>query len=803
MAGEERPGGAPERPSKDAGVQRVLDGDEETDVRKSFGQRILVWLKWAVIGLLSLAVAGALTVLLVIRHFARDLPSVDDLKASYAPPQVTRIYARDRTLLANVFVERRTVIPFEDMPDHAKLAFIAAEDASFYEHEGLDYLGMLRALWINLRSGRRSQGGSTITQQVVKNVLLDPTRSYRRKIRETILARELEEHLTKDEILALYMNHIYLGHGRHGIEEASRYYFGKRAKDIDLAEAATLAGLVASPARFSPRNHPERALERRAFVLNQMVAKGFLTKDLRDLLAKVPLHLAPPIETESELAPEAVSFAKRTLKELVGKKAAQGGYEIETTIDPALQAAARKAVRDNLAAYAKRHRLEAPFVADKNSLWGRPFDGTPVRGKIYVGVVENTDDVAGSIDLRIGNITGRVFLSREPRYNPDGLAPSRFTKPGALLRARLLSDPDEERPILRLELGPQSALIAIDVRSREVVALVGSYEALAGGLDRATQSKRQPGSAFKPFVYSYALHSRRFTPATVLEVKKGHRGKERASMTVRAALAQSNNEAATEIFKDIGPMNVVNWARALGIESKLEPNESLALGAYEVTPLEIINAYATFPNGGTEAAAKVVRRITAGSRGPIEMPPSPPPRTVLTPEEAYLTTSLLVSVVEEGTGRRARVLNRPVAGKTGTTNEARDAWFIGYSTDLVAGVWVGFDDALPLGPGESGAATALPAWVDFMKVAHVGKPATDFTRPGSIIVTRIDPTTGLLAPPDWPDAIQEEFLDGTAPNEMTRESLGDAETGADAGTRPQLEEPGPRIPLPVLQPPPF
>jgi penicillin-binding protein 1A len=665
---------------------------------------------------------------------------------------------------------------------------------------------MLRALWINLRSGRRSQGGSTITQQVVKNVLLDSTRSYRRKIRETILARELEQHLSKDEILALYMNHIYLGHGRHGIEEASRYYFGKKAKALDLAEAASLAGLVASPARFSPRNHPERALERRSFVLHQMRAKGFITTEMQNLLSEVPLHLAPPIETESELAPEAVSFAKRTLTAVVGKRAAQGGYEIETTIDPALQAAARKTVRENLAAYAKRHRLEAPFVAEKNSLWGRPFEGTPVQGKIYVGVVEETHDEGGSIDVRIGNSVGRVFLSREPRYNPDGLVPSKFTKPGALLRVRLLSGPGDDHPLLRLELGPQSALVAIDVRSREVLALVGSYEALAGGLDRATQSRRQPGSAFKAFVYSYALHSRRFTPATVLEVPGGHRKNDLTKMSVRTALAKSNNAAAVEIFRDAGPANIVHWAQALGIESKLETNESLALGAYEVTPLEITNAYAAFPNGGTHSTPKLVRSITEGARGPVEMPPAPPPRRVLTPEEAYLTTSLLASVVEEGTGRRARSLNRPVAGKTGTTNDARDAWFIGYSTDLVAGVWVGFDDALALGPGESGSATALPAWVDFMKVAHVGKPVTDFARPGSIVVASVDPNTGLLAPPTEEDAVREEFLDGTAPTEMTpRDSGMDGGIArpTDSGASRPRSDADPRFPLPVLEPPPF
>jgi len=359
-------------------------------------------------------------------------------------------------------------------------------------------------------------------------------------------------------------------------------------------------------------------------------------------------------------------------------------------------------------------------------------------------------------------------------------------------------------------------MVVIDVRSRAVVALVGSYEALAGGLDRATQARRQPGSAFKPFVYGYALHSRRFTPASLIELPVTH-PKEGESKTrkiaVRDALAKSDNAAAVRLFREVGPANVVGWAHAVGIESKLEPNESLALGAYEVTPLEIANAYATFAAGGEYAPPVLVTRALAHGRSPLELPPEPPKRRVMQPDEAYLTTSLLRSVVESGTGQRARAVGRPVAGKTGTTNDAKDAWFVGFTMDRVVAVWVGYDDALPLGPGESGAKTALPAFVDFMKAAHKGFPVTDFARPNSIVVAHVDPASGRLAPDGYEGARDEEFLEGTEPEQMVAIDAGAASSPLEddfplpvEGT-PLDDHPPPAIgelPPPLIDdPPPF
>jgi penicillin-binding protein 1A len=639
---------------------------------------------------------------------------------------------------------------------------------------------------------------------VIKNVVLDAERSYERKIKETILARRLEQSLTKDEIFGLYLNHIYLGHGRYGIEEAARYYFAKKARELDLEEAATLAGLVAAPERYSPRHDAGRALARRRFVLDQMHEKGFLEAEPWQAARDVPLRLAPAADGESELAPEVVAQVKKVLEAVAGDRARLGGFVVKTSLDPGLQAAARRAVRDALAAYATRQKLEPPFTLESRRIWGKPPSSAPKpETKAAPGRVIAVDDAARTIDLEVGGARCRVTLAAETRFNPKRLPPSEFTRTGAALRVVLETEPIAEGPVpCRLALGPEAALVAIDVRTREIRALVGSYDAVMGGLDRATRARRQPGSAFKPFVYSYALSSRRFTPASVLTLPnrpaKGRAPPDAGapetlsptrSIPLRLAIAKSDNDAATKLLEEVGALNVVGWARALGIESELRPTPSLALGAYEVTPLEITNAYVTFASGGELEPPRLVLSIVAPGGKELPLPATPPRRRVMSPEEAYLATSLLRSVVESGTGQRAKALGRPVAGKTGTTNDAKDAWFVGYSTDLVAGVWVGYDDPIPLGWGEAGAATALPAWLSFMKVFHEGRPSTDFPRPGSIVVLSVDPATGLLAYPGQTDSVEEEFLEGTAPSEVSAPDAGAFDAGAfDAAVDDEAEE---------------
>ncbi len=819
-----------------------ISGEKAAPPPKKKG-RVLVWLKRIGASLLVLVVAAALGSYLVLRHYEADLPSSRSLK-SYNPLQVTRVLARDGQLLGELFVERRTLVGIEAIPTQMKLAALAAEDASFYEHDGLNYIGLARALLVNLRGGRTRQGGSTITQQVIKNVLLTPERTFDRKMREMILARRIESELSKDEILELYLNHIYFGHGRYGVEEAAHLYFGKRVEEVTLGEAALLAGIIKGPEIFSPRVNMARALERRTYVLDQMVQKGFARPDQAEAAKKEPVTLAPDAEVLAELAPEVVDEVKRTLRSLVGPAADRGGFTVTTTIDPVLEAAARNAVRQNADDYAKRRKLTAPLVKGKKE--PLPFEGTPSGHHAFLGVVTGADDVKNSLEVRVGTVTGTVDLSEAQRYNPKHLPASKFAEIGKVLRVSLASplpSPEKSkgepavagsaavekegkaplkdtRPRLRLELGPESALVAIDVRTREVLALVGNYEATRGGLDRATHAHRQPGSTFKAFVYSYGIHSRLVTPATIVETSPaalhGYKpdnydeGEGKSPKRLRDALAQSVNVASVWTLEKVGASSVVAWAHSLGIESKLGADLSLALGAYEVTPREMAGAYATFAAGGVYEAPVLIKKIVGPNGVEIALPARPAPRRVMDEAEAYVVTSLLTSVVQEGTARRARVLGRPIAGKTGTSNQAKDAWFVGYSTDIACSVWTGFDDPTPLGAGEAGATAALPAFIDFMREAHKKRPPSDFAVPTGVVRKLIDPASGLMAYPDQKDAIDEVFLAGSEPSEVAIPDAGvedggegldggagepGAVMGSDAGVLRPAELPG--------QPPPF
>ncbi|HEY8039915.1 MAG TPA: PBP1A family penicillin-binding protein [Polyangiaceae bacterium] len=747
------------------------------------------WTRRLAIASGALALVGAITLWLVVRHYEAGLPGVAELK-TYQAPQVTRVLARDGSMLAELFTQRRTVVSIETLPAHVKLAVLAAEDAGFYEHEGLNYWGIARAMIVNLRAGSTRQGGSTITQQVVKNLLLNThERTFSRKIREALLARRLEQELSKDEILELYLNNIYFGRGRYGIEEAARDDFGKSAKDLTIAEAALISGRIADPRDYGPRVSMTMALARRSYVLDQMRAKGFLPDDAWAAAKAEPVHLELTSDAPGELAPEAVELAKAVLYRVEPEQARLGGFTITTSIDPRLQAAARKGMRDALGAYDRRHGLQGglklpPASADKK---GRaapprdalvPYEGTPTfeQHKVLVGVVTSADDAAGTFDVRVGTVTGEVRLADYARYNPSGLTASTFAPAGARVRVSLLTAVTDAKVPLRLESGPEGAFVAIDVRTREILALVGSYEGQAGALDRATQSRRQPGSTFKPVVYSYALHSRRFTAATLVDptpdvFEGGYRPSNFEGwqghdlLRLREALANSVNVVAVRVLHDVGPANVVPWAQALGIESPMKPDLSLGLGSYEVRPLELAGAYATFAAGGTYEEPRLVLRIVGPDGKEVALPEPPPPRRVLDDAEAYVVTSMLTSVVDHGTAARARSLGRPLAGKTGTSNGPKDTWFAGYSTDVTAVAWVGYDDGRVLGGAEQGAVTALPAWVEFMKVALDGKPRVDFPRPPGVVTVSIDRRTGDLPYADDADVMDEVFLPGTEPTE--------------------------------------
>ncbi len=514
-----------------------------------------------------------------------------------------------------------------------------------------------------------------------------------------------------------------------------------------------------------------------------MREKGFADDAAVRAAGAEKIVIAPEPEAVSELAPEAVAEAKRVLREVVGSAADKGGYTVVTTIDPKLQEAARKAVRANLEGYDKRWHLQAPFKKPK--IAPHFYEGEPKADTFaaLVGEVVGADDTRGFLKVRLGSGEGTVSLDALARYNPDKLPPSKIADIGAPRRVSIAAPgaPDKNghlrEMILHPEVGPEGALVAIDVASRDVVALVGSYGAEHSGLDRASHAHRQPGSTFKTFTYSYAFHAHTLTPASLVPTAESALGNEKHvpknydksedgdPVRVREALAKSINVSAEWTAISVGPQNVADWAASAGIESKLGGTPSIALGAYEVTPRELANAYTTFAAGGTEEDARLIVKIVAPDGSEVPLPPRAPKRTAMTEAEAYVTIDLLRSVVDHGTGTAAQALARPIAGKTGTSNEQKDAWFAGFTPLMTGVVGTGFADQQSLGEGEAGAKTSLPAFVDFMRVAHTGKAATEFPVPPGVVRMAIDPKTGLLPRADQEDTLNEVFLDGTAPKE--------------------------------------
>jgi penicillin-binding protein 1A len=713
----------------------------------------------------------------VVYYLSLDLPQIGPLLEGYDPPRTTRFLAADGTVIGEMFVERRTVVPFARIPRVMLDAVIAAEDASFRTHKGLDYLSMIRAAVTNVSSGRLAQGASTITQQVARTFFLSREKTFTRKIREIILTRRIEERLGKDQILYLYLNQINFGHGRYGVEEASRFYFDKGIDKVTLAEAALLAGIPKGPSLYSPLTHPDAARSRRTYVLLEMSKHKLITAAEAADADAAPLGLVTKSGVDAFLAPEAVARAMAEIADVADARSLRrGGYTIETTIDPLLQRAARRAVIDGLAGIDAREGRLAPFAASHTwDVAELPEGREPVPGRIALATVTGHDDAAARIAVRLGSRLGDIDPRAAARYNPKGLPPSRFAAKGAKLPVSLVRAATEGGPLaVRLEIGPQAAVAVVEPGTFRIVALVGGDMVEPGGFDRASSALRQPGSAFKPFVYLAALRTRRYTAATIIddspEVQGGWQphnadpSKYAGPIRLREALARSLNLPAVKVATDVTPAEVAALAARLGITSKLDPEPALALGSSGVTPLEMAAAYASLAARGRSARPWIVKRLVGPDGAEIPLM-GHAAEQVVTEDEAFLATSLLVSVVEEGTGEAARKLGRKVAGKTGTTNDFKDAWFVGYTPELAAAVWVGYDDLRPLGRKEYGARAALPIWVGFMRQALAGKPVRDFEQPPGVVSARIDPATGLLAFEGEKDAIDEVFVDGTQPTE--------------------------------------
>ena len=814
---------------------------------RSFGAQLLGWVKRLVlVGLACVLLALGAGVAAYV-YFSRDLPSAEALR-TYRPPQVTKVACAGGSVCAEYFLERRTLVSIQSLPAHVRNAFLAAEDADFYRHEGLDFIGILRAGVKNLVPGGAKQGASTITQQVVKNLLLTQERTLSRKIREWILTPRVEQALTKDEILNLYVNQIYFGHSRYGVEEAALYYFGKHAKELSVGEAAVLAGTPQQPHRINPETNVVRAKRRQQYVLGQMVRNGFIPQSAADAEAPRPIVLAPrPAE---RVGPYYAEEIRRTLIARYGEEAVlSGGLRVDIAMEPRLQAAADASVQSGLEAVdrrqgyrgapgqlpedrfarlrgliagrlaeaGKRQREEA-LVADLGALTRagpeKPptaEEGAEERPEVALegeappspdvvlarsvalrplkldlrltGFVAQVDDRTKRARVDLVGRSGEIAFDTVKWARPPGKpAPSRISdvfKVGDLVRVRVLKlSPAPGLLELTLDQVPvvQAGLAVIDPANRHVVALVGGYDFERSSFNRATQALRQPGSSFKPFLYAAALGSGRFTSLTQVNdapeaIRDPYTGKQwkpqnydrtfEGPMTLRQALTKSKNTVSVRLIEALTPATAIDFARRAGIRSPLPENLTLALGTGEVTVLEAANAYATLGSNGRYAEPLMILKV-ARADGTIVEEHQPAFEETLPPAVAYLATSLMRSVVEEGTAMQVRELNRPAAGKTGTTNMHVDTWFSGYTADYVASVWVGFDDNTPLGSSETGGRAALPIWLGFMKAAHENLPAREFETPAGISMVRIDPSTGLLAGSAVPGRM-EPFLTGTEP----------------------------------------
>ncbi|MCD6137661.1 MAG: penicillin-binding protein 1A [Deltaproteobacteria bacterium] len=735
-------------------------------------------------------------------YFTKDLPRIGSLK-DYRPPVITTVYSDDKRKIAEFFKERRIVVPLSEMPATLIDAFVAAEDARFYKHEGLDFLSIARAFVKNIEAGDIIQGGSTITQQVAKSFFLSPERSYSRKIREAILAYRIDKAFSKEDILFLYLNQIYLGHGAYGVEAAAENYFGKTVSELNLAECALLAGLPQAPSRYSPLLHPERAKQRQIYVLNRMIAEGYITNLQATEAINTKLHIKRRHNLYMEEVPYYTEYVRQYVEEKYGTDALyKGGLKIYTAVDIEMQKAGRAALNQGLSALDKRQgyrgclkHLKPEEIEGFSQEIQKAIEIKPLeKGETYKGVVVAIDNNGATATVRLGNERGQIHLddmrwARKPDPEVD-YRQARVNKIGDVLQVgdvvlvRVKQDKDEAGNWgLALEQIPvvQGALLCMEAETGYVKAMIGGRNFKVSQFNRAIQSRRQPGSAFKPIIYAAAL-DKGYTPATIIidspilfedterdfTWKPKNYGEKFYGPTLfRTALAQSRNVVTIKILKDIGVGYVIDYARKLGIESHLSRDLSIALGSSGVSLLELVRAYSVFANQGYRVKPCFITKILDRDGNVLEEN-YPESEKVIDKSTAYIMTNLLEGVVKHGTGWRVKTLNRPVAGKTGTTNNLYDAWFVGYTPRYVTGVWVGFDDEKPLGLHETGSRAASPIWLTFMQAILKNKPVRAFPVPDGVVFAKVDADTGLLAIPESKHTIFECFKEGTVPTEYTK-----------------------------------
>lgn len=778
-----------------SGLPEVDLGQEHMKRRAPIPEKGKKFLSSLALIAVTLAVVALLGVVGYIFYLLAKLPRVDRL-ADYKPPIVSQVFGDDGSLVGEFFLERRIVVPVNKMPRKLIQAFVAAEDASFYQHKGIDYFGIIRAAVKNVLSMRKKEGASTITQQVTKSMLLTSEKKFSRKIKEAILAKRMEEKLSKDEILYLYLNQIYLGAGAYGVQAAAETYFGKNVDQLNTAEIAMLAGLPKAPNTYSPIKHLDKARERQGYVLDRMVKEGYITPVEAEHARKTAIVIQPMKKVNSEQSAYFLEHLRIQLEERYGEdQLYKGGLKIYTTMNADMQKAAFESLRNGLKAVDKRQGFRGPIKYLKETeveeFCDKIEDGIDSAilkaGDNYQGVVVGLDLQKGEAKIRVGDRTGILNRKNMSWAGKVGMV-ANYGKPekgnrsltlGSVIEVTVVSpDVNREGAQFALDQTPdvQSALVAIDPRTGGVKAMVGGYDFRKSQFNRAMQAKRNAGSAFKPIIYAAALE-KGLTTATVIndaEVEypdgtgklwkpRNYDNTYRGPVTMREALTYSINMVSIKIMDQIGVPYTVEFAKKLGFTSKIEPNLALALGAASVSPFELTSAYAVLANKGMLQPAYFITRVTDTDGTVLQETQLPPPVPVVSPESSYVITNLMQSVVMSGTGYRASI-NRPVAGKTGTTNEAKDAWFVGYIPQLVTGVWVGYDQERSLGSGGTGGQAAAPIWGEFMQKATSNLPVEDFQAPENVSFVLINPRTGRLAREGTPGAVMECFIKGTEPH---------------------------------------
>ncbi len=658
-----------------------------------------------------------------------NLPPVEALRG-WKPPVATVIYdAKDRPL-GDVALQRRYYVSLKDIPPHVRQAFISAEDKNFYRHPGVDPVAILRAVVANVKRGEIHQGASTITQQLARNLFLTPDRSLKRKIKEALLAFKIERHFTKDQILEMYLNYIYLGQGAYGVEAASRVYFGKSVKELTIDEAAVLAGLPKAPTRYNPFRNPDGVKERRDYVLRRMYEDGYITEEEYRRLIEKPIKVK--LENRYYGMDYFLDYVKDYLADKYGEVILSGGYKVYTTVDRDLQEHAKNVLKRGIMRVARANQI--PFLSEDPYETAKKYEEQKVElkpGKVYIGKVLSVKGQKLNLEL------GEYQFELERRSLP--------VEKGDFVLVRLYQDRRSRE--IKAEVLPdlQGALVSLDVKTGAIRAMVGGYSYLRSPYNRAVYAKRQPGSAIKPVIYLAAL-MKGYTQASLIDATPrsfydpstgrnwtpdNYDGAKYGWITLRTALAKSVNTATVNLLANIGFDLPIEIGRLLGIE--LKPYYSMALGSIEVTPLQLTSAFQTFANLGIRCEPYFIRKIVAPDGSVIEEN-SPRCEQVLPPQETRVLVDMLRAVVLEGTAVSASSLQRVVAGKTGTTNDYMDAWFVGFSPDIVAGVWVGFDIRRSMGRGMAGARVALPIWIDFMSVAAYMYPNNDFPIPQGVVV---------------------------------------------------------------------